>query len=282
VAYVEIAAGQQHLRFDRQSGGGWLLDDAPARALVAVHLAAALRIVAVLAPRRVLKDGQYSAGQLAEFGLDPPRLEVALAEAGGNAAHVGIGADTAAENAQYVRILGRSQVYIMPRVFGEEWQLVRDMATRAPSLLLPISISQIWAIEIVRSGVLTRFERDPAGLWFHHVPHPNQPGLSHRADPKLAPLIAAQFDALDRTPIAGTTASRPAALGADGLVHPATILLLYSRDSAGPVARVELGNTLADGSGRWAHLQHSDNLVTIPAGSERTITALLQLAGVTT
>jgi len=144
-------------------------------------------------------------------------------------------------------------------------------------------MAQIWAVEIIRSGVLHRFERDPAGLWFHHVgQHAHLPGgFVHQADPKLAPLIAAGLDALERLPIAGTVARHPdpAALDAAGLTHPSTIVLLYSRDSAGPVARVELGNTAADGSGRYARLRQSDSLMTVPVDVEKPLAALIQLAG---
>jgi hypothetical protein len=283
VARVEIADGGQHVRLRRQSGGGWLVNDAPAPAAVAKHITAALRLLAVTAPRRVLAAGDYSAEQLAAFGLDPPRLEVRVAEAGGSAAQIGFGEATPAENAHYVRIAARPEVYLMPRTVGEEWHLVRDMAMRAPGLLLPVSIAQIWAVEIVRSGVLRRFERDPAGLWFHHTgQHVHLPGgFVHHADPKLAPLIAAELDALDRMPIAATAETNPdaAMLAAAGLEHPATILLLYSRDSAGPVVRVEFGKAVADGSGRWVRLQHSDSLTTVPTGSEKPLAALLQLAG---
>jgi Domain of unknown function (DUF4340) len=281
VSRIDIATGVQHVHFSRLSASGWLVNDAPARGMVADHVAAALRILAVSAPRRVLGAGEYSAGQLAEFGLDPPRFVVAVAAAGGNSQLFGFGEATAAENAQYVRIVGRPEIYLLSRIAGEEWRFVRDTAMRAPDLLLPVPIGQIWAIEIVRGGILTRLERDPAGLWFHHVPHPNQPGLAHRADPKLAQQIAAELDALDRTAVAATTRPHPdaEALAAAGLVHPDTILLLYSRDTAGPVARIEFGNTVADGSLRWVRLQRADNLVTAPADAEKPLAALLQLAG---
>jgi hypothetical protein len=282
VAQVEIVAGGQHLRLDRRSGD-WRIGDAPAPAMVALHIAAALRILGVTAPRRVLAADEYSSGQLAVFGLDPPRLEVVLTETGGGAARIGFGEATPAENAQYVRIAGRPPLYLMPRIVGEEWHLVRDMAARAPGLLLPISIAQIWAVEIVSGGVLSRFERDPAGLWFHHFgQHLHVAGgFVHHADPKLAPLIAEALDMLDRMPIAATAVAHPdaAALAAAGLVHPATILLLYSRDAAGPVARIEFGSAIADGSRRWVHLRQSDRLVTVPPGSEKPLAALLQLAG---
>jgi hypothetical protein len=283
VVRIEIVGGGQHIRLSRGPGGTWRTGDAPAAAAVAEHIAGALRILAVSAPARVLAPGEYSAGELATFGLDPPRFEVAVAEARGSARRIAFGEATPAENAQYVRVIGRSELYLMPRIVGEEWRLVRDMAMRAPGLLLPVSITQIWAVEIVSGGVLRRFERDPAGLWFHHTgQHLHLPGgFVHHADPKQAPLIAEALDTIDRMPIAATAASHPdaAALAAAGLVHPATILLLYSRDSAGPVARVEFGNAAADGSGRWARLQHSGSLLIVPAGSEQPLAELLQLAG---
>jgi hypothetical protein len=30
-------------------------------------------------------------------------------------------------------------------------------------------MTRVWAIEILSHCMLYRFERDPAGLWFHHV-----------------------------------------------------------------------------------------------------------------
>jgi hypothetical protein len=280
VARVEIVDNGRHIRLGRESGGGWLINNAPASAMVAEHITAALRILTFSAPGRVLAADEYSAGQLAAFGLDPPRFEVIVAGARGSAQRIGFGALTPAENAEYVRLLGRPEVYLLPRIVGEEWQFVRDLALRPPDLLLPISIAQIWAIEIVSGSVLTRFERDPAGLWFHHVSHPNQPGLVHRADPKKAPLIAAELDALDRTPRAARVQSHPdaEALSAAGFEHPATILLLYSRDAAGPVARIEFGNAVVDGTLRWVRLQHGDRLLTVAAGAEKPLAALLKLA----
>ena len=110
--------------------------------------------------KRVLAAGEYSPGQLAEYGLDPPHFVLAVAEGGGNTTRVGFGEATAAQNAQYVRIVGRPELYLLPRDVGEEWQLARDMGERGAKLLLPVSIAQVWAIEIVSRGTLYRFERD--------------------------------------------------------------------------------------------------------------------------
>ena len=103
----------------------------------------------------------------------------------------------------------------------------------------------------------------------------------HHADPTLAPLIEAELATLDRLPIARIVARHPdaAALASSGLEHPATILLLYSRDSAGPVGRVELGKSAADGLDRYARVQQSDTLVIVPDDAAQHLATLLQLAG---
>ena len=56
-------------------------------------------------------------------------------------------------------------------------------------------------------------------------------------------------------------------------------LLLYSRDSAGPVARIEFGNSAAEGPDCYARIQQSDTLVIVPADAARHLATLLLLAG---
>ena len=86
---------------------------------------------------------------------------------------------------------------------------------------------------------------------------------------------------LERLPIARIVGRYPdaAELAGAGLEHPATILLLYSRDNAGPVARIELGNPAADGLGSYALIQQSDALAIVPGDAPRHLATLLQLAG---
>ena len=283
VARVEFSAGEQRAVFSRSPREGWLFNGTATGPAVAGHIDTAVRLLTISAPRRVLAAGEYSPGQFAEYGLDPPRFILAVAEGAGNSTRVAFGEATPAQNAQYVYIVGRPELYLLPRDVGEEWQLARDMAGRGASLLLPVSIAQVWAIEIVSRGTLYRFERDPTGLWFHHVgQHVHTPGgFVHHADPKLAPLIEAELAVLDRLPVARVVARHPdaAALAGTGLEHPATILLLYSRNSAGPVARVELGNTAEHGTDRYARIQQSDTLVIVPDDTAQRLSTLLQLAG---
>lgn len=284
VARAEFSADGQQDRFSRDAREGWLVNGAPAGPAVSGHIETALRLLTVSAPRRVLAAGEYDAGELAEYSLDPPRFMLALSEPGGEVTRLGFGEATPAQNAQYVRIIGRPELYLLPRDVGEEWRLARDMAGRVVAdLLLPVSISQIWAIEIVSGGALYRFERDPAGLWFHHTgQHVHTPGgFVHHADPAQAPLIEAELAGLDRSSISRTIVRHPdaAALAGSGLEHPAMILLLYSRDTAGPVARIELGSAATGGPDRYARIQQSDVLVIAPDDATRHLANLVQLAG---
>ena len=143
VSRVEFSSGGQRAVFSRNSRKEWLFDDAPTEPAVAGHIDTAIRLLTISVPRRVLSASEYSPDQLAEYGLDPPRFALAVAEAGGNTTRLGFGEATPAQNAQYVRIVGRPELYLLPRDVGGEWQLARDMGERDANLLLPVSIARI-------------------------------------------------------------------------------------------------------------------------------------------
>ena len=283
IVAVEFSAREQQSRFSRRSDRGWLLNGKATGPAAVNHIETAVRLLTASAPRRTLAAGDYNASQLTEYGLDSPRFILSVVETNGGTVRLDFGETTPAQNAQYVRIDGRPEVYLLPRDVGEEWQLARDMAERGGNLVLPLSIARVWAIEIASRGVLYRFERDPDGLWFHHVgQHIHTPGgFVHNADPRGAQLIEAELAALDRLSVAQVVAAHPdaAALASSGLEHPTEILLLYSRDSAGPVARIELGNTATDGPERYARTVQNDNLVIVSGDATRHLAILLQLAG---
>ena len=191
VARIQVSAGEKDLVFRHRSEGGWLVNGVETEKAVSAHVDAALRMLNVSSPPRVLKPGDYSAAQVADFGLDPPHLLVSVVANTGKTSSVTFGEATPAQNAQYVRVIGQPDLYLLPRYVGVEWELAVDMAqrllpagtsdtnvTQRPStLLLPMSMATIATVEIVENGALTRFERDPEGDWFHHVgQHAHGPG----------------------------------------------------------------------------------------------------------
>jgi hypothetical protein len=77
----------------------------------------------------------------------------------------------------------------------------------------------------------------------HLHPEPRRlGGVARRADPATAPLIAAELAGIDQVPVE-TVVAYPrddADLSAFCLEHPSNIVLLCSRDSPRPIARIEL------------------------------------------
>jgi hypothetical protein len=298
VARIQISAGEKDFVFQRRPEGGWLVNGAETEKAVSSHIDTALHLLNVASPPRVLQPGEYNAQQVADFGLDPPHLLVSVVTNAGKISSVTFGEATPGQNAQYARVIGQPQLWLLPRYVGVEWELAIDMAqrllpastsdTNAPqrssTLLLPMSMATIAAVEIVENGALTRFERDPEGEWFHHVgQHTHGPGgLVHKADPQLAPLLAAELTALEGASIESVVTRHPDpdALDEFGLEHPSSVMLLYTRDSSRAVARVEFGKSTRDGLGRYARVQETDNVVTVPSYAVAHLEKLLQLAGV--
>lgn len=295
VAHIDIVASGKTVRLDH-AGGGWAIGGTTLDPAIARHIDTAIRLLNVSSPRRSLQPGEYDAAKIAEFRLDPPKLLVSLVARDGKTSSIAIGEPTPADNSQFVHLLGQPTITLLSRYVGVEWQMALDLAERAtpaaavngearPKLLfLPMSFATIWAVEIVQNGALTRFERDPAGDWFHHLPgHVHKPGgFVHKADPFIAPSLAAEFTALERASVEAAVAKHPdeATLAADGLEHPSAIMMMYARDSLGAVARVEFGNPTPDGFGRYARVRETDNLVSVPQYVAAHLDRLLQLAGV--
>jgi len=298
VTRVELRRGDRSIVLHR-GAGGWVPDGAgeAVPAELAKHLDAGLRFLNVSKPTREIAERDLDAGSFAGFGLDPPAGLVLLGTADGPAATVNFGSLNPPGTSQYARLGGAATVYLMPRHVGGEWDVVQDMASRLPAAagpasagagagtghLLPVSMARVWAVEVIRAGALTRFERDSAGDWFRHTgTHSHAAGaVTHKADPAQARLIAAALGAFGETPI-----ERQVAQGVDapglaefGLAFPEIIVLLYARDNPTPVARLELGQ-LSGGFDRFARLAPGGDVVTIAEFEVRHLTGLLKAMGV--
>ncbi len=295
VARIEIAAGDDRLVFYRRSPGQWMSGDAagsPVPDSLADHLETALRFLHVSAPTRVLAPEEYRGADFAAFGLDPPQYLVSLTRADGGVTSVDFGLLNPPQTSQYVHLVGRPDLYLMPRHVGAEWRLAMDMASRAQQggderrtgFLLPVSLAQIWAVEIVAGGALHRFQRDAAGNWFLHTGQHSHIGLAseHVADPREAAAIAQGLAAFERTRIEQIVAASvgEAELARYGLTRPPLIVLLYARDDSRPAAQFALGDVAADGFNRYVLLRDSGAVVTIPDYAARHLSELLKSVGV--
>ncbi len=297
VKRIEIRFGRESVAL-RRDAGSWAIDGASGPVAlppeIAEHVDLGLRFMRVTEPTREIPAKELTAANFAEFGLDPPSSVVVLGASGGTMATASFGILNPAGVAQYVRLAGAGTVYLMPRHVGTEWQLAGDMVRRlqgqaeraaanaGTSLLLPMSMAQVWAVEIVYAGKLTRFERDSAGNWFRHTgQHSHASGAgAHVADPAQARLIGAALDAFDQTSVESRAAPAhgEAELTRFGLALPPIIVLLYARDSSTPLARLELG-TAAGSFGRYARLAPNGEVVTIAEFEVQRLTDLLKAVG---
>jgi hypothetical protein len=291
---IGLRSGSDAVALRRQPGG-WTIDgmDRAAPAELVSHLETALKFLKVSTPARDIPASELAAESFAAFGLDPPS-EVAVLETHSTvAATVNFGRTNPAGTSHYVRLGGAPTVYLMPRHVTEEWRLVFDMARRLQSkarsavanrgadLLLPVSIAQVWAIEILASGKLTRFERDAAGAWFRHTgQHTHAAGSTvHVADLTQAPIIDAAFRAFDAAAAEKRIGPADALhLAQYGLALPTLIVLFYARDSSTRVARLEFG-VPADGLDRYARLAPDGPVVTVAEFEPRRLTELLKAVG---
>jgi Domain of unknown function (DUF4340) len=295
ITQVEIRMGQDSVGFRREAAS-WTIDGMTGTvpAELASHIDIGLRFLHVSEPVREIAPAELTPASFAEFGLDPPASVVTVGTAQGAVTTVNFGVLNPVGTSQYVRIGGSPTVYLMPRHVGSEWQVAGDIARRlraqaeptvaqrGRSLFLPVSMAQIWAVEIVAAGKLTRFERDSAGNWFRHTgQHSHSANANaHLADPAQARLIAAALESLDAAAVE-TRVGRAA--GADqlakfGLSYPPMIVLLYARDNSTEVARVEFGGT-PDSLDRYARLAPDGEVVTIAEFEIKRLTDLLKAVG---
>lgn len=297
---AEIRSGPHRFAFRRTPLGSWTFDQTNAPAVpseLAAHLNNALQFMYVSDPARTLDPGEYRGARFADFGLDPPAYLVSMETADKATIVADFGTLNPAGTAQYARLVGQPTLYLLHRHVGGEWELTADMAkrllppeagsddatNRLAGLLLPASIDQVWAVEIVFDGKLTRFERDGAGNWLLHTGQHSHTGNSnaHVADPAQARVIAAAFAGLDQTQTEGVVAHHPTDADLDryGLSRPTLIALLYARDNPSPVARLAMGNMSDDGFGRYARLAPDGDVVTIAAYKGAALTDLLKAVG---
>ena len=294
VRHVEIRASGPSVAFERRPGG-WSIAgmNGLVPAELSSHLETALRLLHVSAPARVIAPAELTVGSFAEYGLDPP-TSVAMVESNSGAiATVNFGSLNPASTAHYARLSGRPTVYLLPRHVGQEWRVTFDMARRlhtpreqnmpdrGKDLLLPVSMAQVWAVEIVFAGKLTRFERDPAGNWFRHVgQHSHAAGaLAHVADPAQARMIDAALGAFDAATAEKRIGSaEPSGLARFGFDRPTLIALFYPRDSSTPLARLEFGAP-ADSLDRYGRLAPDGAVITVAEFEIKRLTELLRAVG---
>lgn len=150
----------------------------------------------------------------------------------------------------------------------DAWQSHRvGSATEEPArderALLPLSIEEIGAVEVLSKGTLYRFERDAGGQWFYHGIHAEaQAQHEHIVDPAAAERIQKAMTGFGR---ARKERDFPLSTVADefGVTRPEIFIMTYLPNSTQPLSRYAVGIVAPDGLSRYVLPVGSTTVVTI-------------------
>jgi hypothetical protein len=112
VRAVTLAAGARRLRL-QPGEGGWRED-----------VVRALKLLSDSAPERLLDPVETAEQPLAEFGLDPPKLTLAVERAGAPPFIVHFGAANPLGLGRYARVEGRPGLALVPGYVAESWERI--------------------------------------------------------------------------------------------------------------------------------------------------------------
>lgn len=164
-----------------------------------------------------------------------------------------------------------------------------EHAATAPDLLIPFSLRQASAIEILVRGKAHRFRRDDENLWYlpqHTHAAAEADGTKtkngnkaltkppYRADPELATHIDKAFETLSRARIERVIARDTFDEDQFGLILPEIIIVIFTENRARPALTLQIGDLAPDLLSRYVRVVERHILVTIP---NYHITNLLQL-----
>ena len=154
----------------------------------------------------------------------------------------------------------------------------------AVELLVPVPPAEMAAVEVLKAGQLTRFDRAEDGAWFLH---PDAQG--HAADARAGHAHAGTPDAAERIGKALAMFSRTRVerhvgpVGEErrrfGLLFPDLVVAVYTAGRAQPALRFEVGDLAPDGLSRYVLLTERGVVVTIPNYHVANLAALLDGKG---
>jgi hypothetical protein len=122
---------------------------------------------------------------------------------------------------------------------------------RDPRLLLPVSIDEIGALEVMYQGTVHRFERDDKGAWFYHGMHaPAQGAHAHQTDPAAAARIEKALAGFGR---ARMERFFPLQDGGKelGVAAPQMVILAYRGKNPTPLIQIAVGDIAPDKLSRY-------------------------------
>lgn len=282
ITRVRVTVDGTSAGFVRQAEG-WVADGSttPVDARLGETLDRAVKFMHTANPVRALGPEEIAAAGAAEFGLDRPPLSIALEDATGVVLEADFGSRSPDGLLRYMRLKDGDQLYLMSDFVGQEWEAVaaggRADAAAPARFLVPLSMTDVAAVELLARGQPYRFERDPTGAWLLHQHAAGaDPNQVHRADPGQSERIARALMAFGNTQIDGSIA-RSGGGDVYGLLDPEVVIALFTPDPAQAPITFTVGDLAPDDLGRYVLMPDGAEIVTV---ADAEITTLLdQLTG---
>lgn len=142
----------------------------------------------------------------------------------------------------------------------------------AVEFLVPVPPDGMAAVDLLKAGQLTRFERAEDGAWFLHS---DAQGHGHAGTPEAAERIAQAFAMFSRARVERRIGAAGDERKRFGLLFPDLVVAVYVAGKAQPAFSLEVGDIAPDGLSRYALVSGSGVVVTIPNYHVTNLTALL-------
>jgi len=124
IAAVDLSDEGHAWRFERNEAGAWhVARGAPVSAL-GRDLPVALTLLRNSGPERTLSLNDTAAASLAEYGLERPRLKVAVHVPSAETIVVAFGGANAIASGRYARVGTRNEIVLLPAFVAEAWERV--------------------------------------------------------------------------------------------------------------------------------------------------------------
>jgi hypothetical protein len=123
VREVDIEIPQARWHFVRSQDGWRATEEAPQPGFE-TRIDGALTLLHNSGPERVLAEAELAGGDMAQFGLDPPRLRVIVNGSGASRSAISFGATNVLGLSHYARREGSREIVLLPGFVAEAWERV--------------------------------------------------------------------------------------------------------------------------------------------------------------
>lgn len=159
-----------------------------------------------------------------------------------------------------------------------------DEHGEAVDYLVPVPPAEMAAVELLKAGQLTRFDRAGDGSWFLHPDAQGHAaglgaGHAHAGPPEAAERIARAFAMFSRARVERRIGPAGEERKRFGLLFPDLVVAVYVAGKAQPAFGLEVGDLAPDGLSRYVLVAGSGVVVTIPNYHVTNLTALLTEKG---